>query len=66
MYLGWDAAHRRRQLFNLDSMLYGYQAALEAHGIEEPGRTFRADFVAYLVETRRWPGDSHGLGREAG
>ncbi len=54
MYLGEDEAHRRQQLSNLEMMIFGYERALKAHDILEPGRTLWGDLCSYLRETRGW------------
>lgn len=54
MYVGWDERHRRRQLQDLEMLLYGYAIALKYHGIQEPVVDFMREFSNYLRQTRGW------------
>ena len=52
MYVGWS--DRKAQLQHLESILYGYERALGAHDIDEPGVGFSRAFMDYLTETQGW------------
>lgn len=52
MYIGWN--DRTTQLQHLESIIHGYEQALQAHGTKEPGENFSRAFRSYLEETRNW------------
>jgi hypothetical protein len=41
-------------LITIEDMLHGYSAALQAHGIDEPGRDFNHHFADFVYDKLGW------------
>lgn len=55
MFVGGDESDRGAQLRQLETLLYGYGLAVEAHGLEDPGRDFVKSFAVYVNKRFGWP-----------